>query len=292
MPAAESPFPSTPESTAAAALLLLSATVEAADELASPSLSPLTCAKLNFDAQSLSTGRKFKSKIGAEKSSVSSGSGSCISSSPEEVVPAHKLRIVALVARGHDMKLKNCFVSECPDSNCFRLNTSMPGLSNSGISNFAVEFSQVVRKKRSKVYWTSIDRKELVLGYPEASKSADSTETSCLSTTSSAASSARSRYSTTGTAKRTESPSCAEKWRKKQSASSSSSSSVCGSTHMKHQADSILKLLSRGSFSEVRIRQLLGDSPDTSKALRMLLRREEIKRSGSGGRLDPYIYKV
>ncbi|CAL1352473.1 unnamed protein product [Linum trigynum] len=253
--AAESPFPSTPESTAAAALLLLSATIEAADELASPSLSPLTCAKPNFDAQTLSTGRKFKSKIGAEKSSVSSGSGSCISSSPEEVVPAHKLRIVALVARGHDMKLK------------------------------------VVRKKRSKVYWTSIDRKELVLGYPEAaSKSAASTETSCLSTTSSAASSARSRYSTTGTAKRTESPSCAEKWRKKQSASSSSS--LCGSTHMKHQADSILKLLSRGSFSEVRIRQLLGDSPDTSKALRMLLRREEIKRSGSGGRLDPYIYTV
>ncbi|CAI0439594.1 unnamed protein product [Linum tenue] len=243
--AAKSPFPSALESTAASALLLLSAT--AAADLASPSLSPLTCEKPDFDAASLSTGRKFPSKIAAEKSSVSSGSRSCISSSPEEVaLPAHKLRIVAFLARGHDMKLK------------------------------------VVRKKRSKVYWSSIDRKEHILSFPEVSKSA-STENSCLSTTSSAASSSRSRYSSI----RTES-SCAEKWRKKQS----STSSISGSTHMKQQAESILKLLSRGPFSEVRIRQLLGDSPDTSKALRMLLKREEVKRSGSGGRQDPYIYKV
>ncbi|CAL1385676.1 unnamed protein product [Linum trigynum] len=241
--AAKSPFPSALESTAASALLLLSATAVA--ELASPSLSPLTCAKPDFDAASVSTGRKLQSKIAAEKSSVSSGSRSCISSSPEEVaLPAHKLRIVAFLARGHDMKLK------------------------------------VVQKKRSKVYWSSIEHKEHILSFPAASKSA-STQNSCLSTTSSANSSSRSRYSSI----RTES-SCAEKWRKKQS------SSISGSTHMKQQAESILKLLSHGPFSEVRIRQLLGDSPDTSKALRMLLKREEVKRSGSGGRQDPYIYKV
>jgi hypothetical protein len=41
------------------------------------------------------------------------------------------------------------------------------------------------------------------------------------------------------------------------------------STYMRHRADSILKLLSGGCSSEMKIRQLLGDSPDTSKALRM-----------------------
>ncbi|CAN1309987.1 hypothetical protein LINPERPRIM_LOCUS27912 [Linum perenne] len=42
-----------------------------------------------------------------------------------------------------------------------------------------------------------------------------------------------------------------------------------GSKHMNQQADSILKLLSHGSSSEVRIRQLLDNNQDTSKALRM-----------------------
>ncbi|KAF8043966.1 hypothetical protein BT93_A2063 [Corymbia citriodora subsp. variegata] len=65
-----------------------------------------------------------------------------------------------------------------------------------------------------------------------------------------------------------------------------------GSTHMHRQADAILTFLSEGSASEVKIRQVLGDSPDTSKALRMLLKLDEVKRSGSGGRHDPYIYEV
>ncbi|CAN1775935.1 hypothetical protein LINPERHAP1_LOCUS13488 [Linum perenne] len=125
-------------------------------------------------------------------------------------------------------------------------------------------FFQVVKRKRSKVCWSSIPRQEPLLRCPPSSKS-DSMETSSLSSTSTAASS------------------IAEKQRKKQGS---------GSAHMKHQAESILKVLARGSSSEVRIRQLLGDSPDTSKALRMLLRRNEVKRSGTGGRQDPYIYKV
>jgi hypothetical protein len=53
-----------------------------------------------------------------------------------------------------------------------------------------------------------------------------------------------------------------------------------------------LEFLSSESSSEVHIRQILGDSPDTSKALRMLLKMEEVKRFGTGGRLDPFIYKV
>lgn len=40
-------------------------------------------------------------------------------------------------------------------------------------------------------------------------------------------------------------------------------------THMGHKAAAIMRVLSDGSASEVMIRQLLGDSPSTSKALRM-----------------------
>ncbi|KAF4356732.1 uncharacterized protein LOC115711427 [Cannabis sativa] len=65
-----------------------------------------------------------------------------------------------------------------------------------------------------------------------------------------------------------------------------------GSAHIRRRAEGILNLLSYGSYSEVSIRQVLGDSPDTSKALRMLLKLEEVKRSGIGGRQDPYIYKI
>ncbi|XP_044467231.1 uncharacterized protein LOC123197140 [Mangifera indica] len=66
-----------------------------------------------------------------------------------------------------------------------------------------------------------------------------------------------------------------------------------GSTHIQRQADAILKLLSSGGgSSETKIRRLLGDSPDTSKALRMLLKLDEVKRSGAGGRQDPYIYTI
>ena len=39
--------------------------------------------------------------------------------------------------------------------------------------------------------------------------------------------------------------------------------------HMRHRAEAILKLLSGGCYTDAKIRQELGDSPDTSKALRM-----------------------
>lgn len=42
-----------------------------------------------------------------------------------------------------------------------------------------------------------------------------------------------------------------------------------GSAHIRRRGEAILKFLSQGSASEVKIRQVLGDSPDTSKALRM-----------------------
>ncbi|CAH9134952.1 unnamed protein product [Cuscuta epithymum] len=63
-------------------------------------------------------------------------------------------------------------------------------------------------------------------------------------------------------------------------------------THIRRRSEAILNILSHGSASEVKIRKLLGDSPDTSKALRLLLKLEEVTRSGAGGQKDPYIYTV
>lgn len=39
--------------------------------------------------------------------------------------------------------------------------------------------------------------------------------------------------------------------------------------YLRRRAEAILRVLSHGSISEIRIRQLIGNSPDTSKALRM-----------------------
>ncbi|CAA0829870.1 Unknown protein [Striga hermonthica] len=60
--------------------------------------------------------------------------------------------------------------------------------------------------------------------------------------------------------------------------------------HLGRTAAAILGVLSKESASEVKIRHLIGDSPSTSKALRMLLKLQEVKRYGAGGRTDPYIY--
>ncbi|KAI4325644.1 hypothetical protein MLD38_031025 [Melastoma candidum] len=73
--------------------------------------------------------------------------------------------------------------------------------------------------------------------------------------------------------------------------------SACGKQHIRSahialRAEAILKLLSEGSAHETRIRKELGDSPDTSKALRTLLKLEEVKRSGNGGRRNPFIYTI
>ncbi|GMY18838.1 hypothetical protein FCV25MIE_14077 [Fagus crenata] len=62
--------------------------------------------------------------------------------------------------------------------------------------------------------------------------------------------------------------------------------------HFSRRADAILKFLSGGCYLEAEIRRNLGDNPDTSKALRMLLEFGKVKRSGEGGRQDPYIYTV
>ncbi|WCJ33464.1 hypothetical protein M5689_014824 [Euphorbia peplus] len=148
---------------------------------------------------------------------------------------------------------------------------------------------KVVKKRRSKVYWNSSDDRILMLTMPTVKTSrSESTEASCLSsnTVTSAASGTRKHYVTRGMQIYR-----SENRDNKVKRSKMDTGSISFSAHLRIQAEAILNLLSRGSLSEVRIREHLGDSPDTSKALRILLRREEIKRSGMGGRYDPYIYK-
>ncbi|CAK9319263.1 unnamed protein product, partial [Citrullus colocynthis] len=139
----------------------------------------------------------------------------------------------------------------------------------------------VVRKSRSKLIRISENRNlssrdEVTL----SSGSASSETTSCLSSSSSVVTSAPIHRLVTRAEKKLEM--IGEAWRKKQVASA----------HMRRRAEAILSYLSGGCSSEVKIRQVIGDSPDTSKALRMLLKLEEIKRSGTGGRQDPYMYKI
>ncbi|KAK4580569.1 hypothetical protein RGQ29_024276 [Quercus rubra] len=138
---------------------------------------------------------------------------------------------------------------------------------------------KVVRKSRSKIQYSSDGRKISSDKSSTVTSESVSREASCLSSNSSAGSKS-SHYGGTTTSKR-QGPGPEEMMKKRKRV---------GSNHIRRRADAILKFLSAGCFSEVKIRQALGDSPDTSKALRMLVMLEEVKRSGTGGRQDPYIY--
>ncbi|MFS8015014.1 hypothetical protein Hanom_Chr15g01351431 [Helianthus anomalus] len=146
---------------------------------------------------------------------------------------------------------------------------------------FCFDFNvQVVKKSRSKTLWISDSRRtanaERKFVTASCSSSLTSEGSSCLSGGSSSLVSS--------------SESCKSKMMRE---NKKPSSSVVGSAHLLRRSEAILKVLTHiGCASEVRIRQLLGDSPDTSKALRMLLKKEEVRRSGAGGRGDPFIYQV
>ncbi|KAL6337447.1 hypothetical protein AAG906_036761 [Vitis piasezkii] len=138
---------------------------------------------------------------------------------------------------------------------------------------------KVVRKSRSKNY-RSCHHRKITSGNPAKMASGSvsaNTQVSCLSS----GSSARSRYPSGGVGIGMAGLSSGDV-RGKQ----------LGSVHMRRRGEAILRLLSGGCSTEVRIRRVLGDSPDTSKALRMLLKLEEVKRTGEGGRQDPYIYRI
>eukprot|EP01018_Ginkgo_biloba_P013850 Gb_04937 [translate_table: standard] len=49
-------------------------------------------------------------------------------------------------------------------------------------------------------------------------------------------------------------------------------------------------LLDQTTGSEKCIRQTFGNNPDTSKALRMLVKQHRVKRFGTGGKADPFVY--
>lgn len=94
--------------------------------------------------------------------------------------------------------------------------------------------------------------------------SASGEATSCLSTTSSARS---LRY-----AKRGRSASATENGIQRKTplpVVKNRVKPVIGTPHLRRRGEAIMKFLSHGISSEVRIREMLGDSPDTSKALRM-----------------------
>lgn len=107
---------------------------------------------------------------------------------------------------------------------------------------------QVVRKSRSKNLRISDCRKAssgklVTVSWGSETKSEAS---SCLSSTTSTSISSAQTCKTTAKNK------------------------AAGTPHLHKRADSIMNLLAhRGGISEIRIRQFLGDSPDTSKALRM-----------------------
>lgn len=122
---------------------------------------------------------------------------------------------------------------------------------------FNVWFTQTARKRRSQVICGSFNSKPTQLMMNSvcdlSTCSVDSKdESSCLSTGSSEVSSIQSRTKLRNQTKK----------KKKETSTSRSVSIRC-------RAKDILEFLSSASSSEVHIRQILGDSPDTSKALRM-----------------------
>lgn len=124
--------------------------------------------------------------------------------------------------------------------------------------------SQVVRKRRSKTFCIS-DCRKISFGLPKAKDEASASASSCLSSgSSSALSSGRSRDAIRRHDHR---PLLSP-------VEDSKPKPIIGSGHMRRRAEAILKVLTaHGSVSEVRIRELLGDSPSTSKALRMWAKR-------------------
>lgn len=120
----------------------------------------------------------------------------------------------------------------------------------------------MVRKKRSLTFCIS-DGQKSRSAHPEKETSVTmASASSCLSNDSTA--STISSAGSQGIAR-------IGKWERMKSVAEvlKSKKKPLGSTHIRRRAEAIINILSNGSASEVRIRQLLGDSPDTSKALRL-----------------------
>ncbi|XP_071688065.1 uncharacterized protein [Rutidosis leptorrhynchoides] len=149
---------------------------------------------------------------------------------------------------------------------------------------------KVVRKSRSKTLCISnCHQTERKVAFPSSSLSETTEGSSCL--TGGSSSFVSSSDSCKSKMKRKKKPSAQDV--KKKTMKKKKPYYVVSSAHLLRRSEAILKVLGYIGFaSEVKIRQLLGDSPDTSKALRMLLKKEKVRRSGAGGRTDPFIYQI
>jgi hypothetical protein len=120
---------------------------------------------------------------------------------------------------------------------------------------------QVARRKRSKVNWISGHQRTVAVAPPEKAVEASTESGSCLSSTPSAACARNHHMKRKGL--------MMKPVRDDEEPKRIRSRSGSGSRYLSSLAEAILKLLSSGCFAEMRIRQVLGDSPSTSKALRM-----------------------
>ncbi|KAH0889921.1 hypothetical protein HID58_052350 [Brassica napus] len=135
---------------------------------------------------------------------------------------------------------------------------------------------KIARKRRTNVVYSSVDSK-LVTHSKNREIDDLSKEESCLSTGSNEVSSTESRIIAA---------SCEKPHRDSKKKESHRSSSI------RRKAGKIMEFLDTSASSELKIRQVLGDNADTSKALRMLVKIGYVKRSGAGGKHHPFIYKV
>ncbi|CAN6978670.1 unnamed protein product [Brassica oleracea var. botrytis] len=135
---------------------------------------------------------------------------------------------------------------------------------------------KIARKRRTNVVYSSVDSK-LVTHSKNLEIDDLSKEESCLSTGSNEVSSTESRIIAA---------SCEKPHRDSKKKESHRSSSI------RRKAGKIMEFLDTSASSELKIRQVLGDNADTSKALRMLVKIGYVKRSGAGGKHHPFIYKI
>ncbi|XP_049400084.1 uncharacterized protein LOC125864213 [Solanum stenotomum] len=150
----------------------------------------------------------------------------------------------------------------------------------------------VVRQQRSKSFFIS-DCRQMSSGKP--AKTTTSRTTFCRSTMVSASASSSSCVSTDSVFSgitSAQSLAADRVIRGKRNSQLTKELNPNAPPSLRRRAEAILRVLSHGSISEIKIRQLIGNSPDTSKALRMLLRQGKVKRSGAGGSSDPYTYVV
>ncbi|KAF5192791.1 hypothetical protein FRX31_017626 [Thalictrum thalictroides] len=269
-------FPSETELIVAKALLLLSSKPPRIKFL-----SPLTTSTIRFDYKSV---RKDELSP-VDSKSCSSAVTSC-DGSTSRVAKSNRLKVLARAAHSQDKKLKTGSEDLSPtDSKCSSTITSEISSSGNDRSDqlrVLTAAVKVIRRSRSKHYRNSNRRENLSSFWKKPAirtlvpAKEKSTEVS-LSNASSAVLALRApsqhliRAGTSG-------KHVARK--------------IHHSPSLRRRAEVIMKFLSADCASEVRIRQVIGNTPDTSKALRMLLKLEKVKRSGAGGQKDPYKYQV